>query len=425
MRIKNNYNPLFFNHKINYNLSQKFLYNLYKIFKFIINNKIKIIIFLTFILIIYKFSFYYKKKSKISREIYNLIKKINNYIIICKNGKLLEKIKIFSLNPKVSVVISLFNSAKTIKSSIRSIQNQNMREVEIILVDDFSNDNSLEIIEELRKEDSRIKIIKNFENKGALFSKSIGALNARGEYLFFLDSDDLFINRNILNLCYNEAKKNIDIIEFSGVASNTELLDINKFPKIPYYLRFKKINEIIIQPELSNFIYQKENEQIIKLIDGYIWGKCIKSKILRKVVEYLGDLIYKEKVNYGDDRIINFVLFKFANSFKFIEEFGLIYYENNPFSISNSLTNISRCQDELINIMSIFNITKNTNDINIVIYELNFRWEWIIIPGLNKENKEYANNLLIQIINTKSISENEKIKIKLFLNQINNYSFFN
>ena len=168
MRIKNNYNPLFFNHKINYNLSQKFLYNLYKIFKFIINNKIKIIIFLTFILIIYKFSFYYKKKSKISREIYNLI--------ICKNGKLLEKIKIFSLNPKVSVVISLFNSAKTIKSSIRSIQNQNMREVEIILVDDFSNDNSLEIIEELRKEDSRIKIIKNFENKGALFSKSIGAL---------------------------------------------------------------------------------------------------------------------------------------------------------------------------------------------------------------------------------------------------------
>ena len=68
-----------------------------------------------------------------------------------------------------------------------------MSEVEIILVDDFSTDNTLEIIEELRKEDSRIKIIKNAENKGALFSKSIGALNAKGKYLFFLDSDDLFI----------------------------------------------------------------------------------------------------------------------------------------------------------------------------------------------------------------------------------------
>ena len=113
----------------------------------------------------------------------------------------------------------------------------------------------------------------------------------------------------------------------------------------------------------------------------------------------MGDWIYKEKVNYGDDRIINFVLFKIAYSFKFIEEFGLIYYENNAFSISNSLTNISRCHDELINIMSIFNITKNTNDISIVIYELNFRWDWIIIPGLNKKNKEYAKNLLIQIIN--------------------------
>jgi len=414
MRIKNNYNPLFFNRKIYYYSFQEF-------FKFIIKNKIKLIILLNFFLIIYKFSYYYKKKSRITKEIYNLFKKINNYIIICKKGKLLEEIKIFSFKPKVSVVISLYNSGKTIKSSIRSIQNQNMNEVEIILVDDFSTDNTLEIIDELRKEDSRIKIIKNTENKGALFSKSVGALNARGKYLFFLDSDDLFINKNILNLCYNEAEKNIDIIEFSGVASSTDFLDIKQFPKIPYYLRFKKNNEIIIQPELSNFIYQKENDQITKLIDGYIWGKCIKTKIFRKVLEYLGDWIYKEKVNYGDDRIINFVLFKIAYSFKYIEEFGLIYYEKNPFSISNSLTNISRCHDELINIMSIFNITKNTNDINIVIYELNFRWEWIIIPGLNEENKKYAKNLLIQIINTKHISKNEKIKIKLFLKQLNTF----
>ena len=424
MKINNNYNPLFSNKKINYNFFLKLLYNLIRIFKFIIKNKIKIIIILNFFLIIYKSSFYYKKKSKISREIYNLIKKINNYIIICKNGKLLKKINIYSLNPKVSVIISSYNSAKTIKSSIRSIENQNMSEVEIILVDDFSTDNTLEIIEELRKEDSRIKIIKNAENKGALFSKSIGALNAKGKYLFFLDSDDLFINKNILNICYNEAEKNIDIIEFSGVTSSTEILDINQIPKIPYYLRFKNNNEIIVQPELSNFIYQKENDEIIKLIDGYIWGKCIKTKIIRKVLEYLGDWIYKEKVNYGDDRIINFVLFKIAYSFKFIEEFGLIYYENNAFSISNSLTNISRCHDELINIMSIFNITKNTNDISIVIYELNFRWDWIIIPGLNKKNKEYAKKLLIQIINTKLLSKNEKIKIKLFLKELNNYTFF-
>ena len=225
-------------------------------------NKIKLMILF---FIIYKISFYYKKNSKITREIYNLIKNINKYIITCKNGQLIEGIKEVYSNPKVSIVIALFNSSKTIKSAIRSIQNQNMSEIEIILVDDFSTDDTIEVIEELRKEDPRIKIIKNSENKGALFSKSIGGLNARGKYLFFLDSDDLYINRNILNLCYNEAENNIDIIEFSGVVSSTEILSINNLPIVPYYLRFKKNNEVINQPELSNFIYQKENNQIIKL----------------------------------------------------------------------------------------------------------------------------------------------------------------
>ena len=376
---------------------------------------------------IYLISFYYKKRPRIPKEIHNLIKNINKYIILCKKGQLLEEIKKVSLNPKVTIVIPIFNSSKTIKSSIRSIQNQNIREIEIILVDDFSTDDTLQIIEELKNEDSRIKIIKNVENKGALFTKSIGALNARGKYLFFLDSDDLFINKNILNLCYNEAERNIDIIEFSGVASSTEILDLSQFPRIPYYLRFKNNNEIITQPELSNFIYQKENNQIIKLIDGYIWGKCIKTQIYRKTLKLLGDWIFKEKVNYGDDRIVNFMLFKTANSFKFIDEFGLIYYENNPFSISNSLTNISKCHDELININSIFNITKNTYDINIVIYEITFRWGWIIIPGLNKQNKKFAKELFNQIINAKYISKNDTIKIKFFLKELNkesNYSFF-
>ena len=84
-------------------------------------------------------------------------------------------------------------------------------------------------------------------------------------------------------------------------------------------------------------------------------------------------------------------------------------------SISHSLTNISRCHDELINIMSIFNITKNTYEINIVIYELRFRWDWIIIPGLNRQNKEYAQKLLNQIINSKFISKNDTIIINFFL----------
>ena len=69
-----------------------------------------------------------------------------------------------------------------------------MGDIEILLIDDFSSDNSLIKIEQLQKEDNRIKIIKNNKNKGALFSRSLGVLKAKGLYIMALDSDDLFIN---------------------------------------------------------------------------------------------------------------------------------------------------------------------------------------------------------------------------------------
>ncbi len=139
-----------------------------------------------------------------------------------------------------------------------------MSDLEIITVEDCSTDNSLQKIEELKNEDERIKIIKNHKNKGALYSKSIGALNAKGKYIVALDSDDLFINEDLFNICYNHTLENIDIIEFSGFFSDSILLKKNKFPIIPYYLIFKEINQLITQPELSTYIYQKENNTIIR-----------------------------------------------------------------------------------------------------------------------------------------------------------------
>ena len=377
----------------------------------------KIIISFMFLFISYKFYYIKNNNIKISKSTFQLIKKINEFIIICRKGILINGIKKSSSNIKVTVVITLFNNAKSIKIAIRSIQNQKMPDFEIITVEDCSTDNSLQILEELKNEDERIKIIKNKKNKGALYSKSIGALKAKGEYIVALDSDDLFINEDLFNICYRHAQENIDIIEFSGFYSDSILLKKNKFPLIPYYLIFKKNNELIKQPELSSYIYQKKNNTIVRLIDGFICAKFIKSNIYKKAIQYLGDLIFNEKINYGEDRIVNFVLFKIANSFKFIEEYGFIYY-NNPSSITNSLNNITKCHDELINIMKIFNITKNSSESQIVIYELNYRWNFTILPGLNEENKNYARNIMIQILNSKYITETDKKKINLLLDTI-------
>ena len=266
---------------------------------------IKSVIFIVFIFIIYANSFK-EKKIKITKQTYNLIKKINEYIIICKRGILLEGIKKSSNNVIATIVIPSYNTEKTIKRAIRSIQNQKISDIEIIVVEDCSFDKSLELLKQLQKEDPRIKILANKTNKGALYTKSIGILNSSGKYLLLLDSDDLFINENIINICHKQAEKGIDIIEFSGFQCNQETLEKNKNPIVPYYLRFKNNNEIIIQPKLSNFIYEQKNNTIIRLIDGFLCAKFIKNEIFQKTLKFLGDWIYLEKVNYGDDRIIIF-----------------------------------------------------------------------------------------------------------------------
>ena len=120
----------------------------------------------------------------------NIIRKINQYIIICKKSKIINKRNNIFLQNKITATIIIYNAEKTIVNSIRSIQNQNMEQIQILLVDDYSLDNSLKIIQKLQEDDNRINIIKNKNNKGSLFSRSIAALYAKGKYIMALDSDD-------------------------------------------------------------------------------------------------------------------------------------------------------------------------------------------------------------------------------------------
>ena len=276
------------------------------------------------------------------------LRKINKYIIICQRNELINGIQHSFLEPKITSIIIIYNAEKSISTAIRSIQNQNMTDIEILLIDDCSLDKSLKIIEKFQKEDKRIKIIKNKKNKGALFSRSLGALKSKGKYIMALDSDDLFINPNIFNICYKEAENNeLDIVEFSGFQVKNKILRLNnELPKIAFYLRYKTNNLLLKQPDLFNFLYQKNKTRIIRLVDGYIWGKCIRKKIYIKTLNILGKNIYNQYINFGEDRIVNFVLFKTANSFKFIEEYGIIYIYN-PFSIFHSYNKELITHDEI------------------------------------------------------------------------------
>ena len=381
---------------------------------YLFKNFLFILCIILFLLFLISKNLNINKGNYKAQKVVQDLEQINKWINICKKKKLIRGILKSSERPKITALITIFNSNKYINTAIKSVQNQLFADVEILLVDDCSTDKSLSIIRNLKYEDKRIKIIQNKKNRGALYSKSIGILKARGKYIMILDSDDLFANENIFNICFNQiTQNNIDIIEFSGYNLNLENFKLNKTPSIPFYLRYKHNNEFILQPELSSYIYKKLGKIKYKLIDGFLWGKCIKSAIFQMALKIVDIYIYHQKINYGDDRIINFILFKVANSFKFINEYGIIYNYNKD-SITHKKKYINTCHDELINIMSIYNYTKNTRESEIAAFEIIHRWKNIIFPGLNLNNLKYLINLMEKILLNKYICLQKKRRILYF-----------
>jgi len=106
------------------------------------------------------------------------------------------------------VIIPIYNAEKYLHYSLRSVQNQKMKDIEIIIIDDNSNDNSNQIIHKFMKDDKRIKLIENKISRQILFSKSIGALNSRGKYIIEMDQDDMFIRDDAFDIIYNESENN-------------------------------------------------------------------------------------------------------------------------------------------------------------------------------------------------------------------------
>lgn len=97
-----------------------------------------------------------------------------------------------NIRPLVTIITPLFNAEKFITQTLESVQNQSYSNWEHLLVDDASQDNSAEIVQEQLAKDSRIQLIKLPENKGAAFCRNHATQLAQGNYIAFLDSDDLW-----------------------------------------------------------------------------------------------------------------------------------------------------------------------------------------------------------------------------------------
>lgn len=135
------------------------------------------------------------------------------------------------LNPKVSVIVSVYNTEKYLFKCLMSLIQQTLREIEIIIVDDGSTDSSPSIISEFEKEDSRIKVITQ-ENKLQGAARNNGTKIAIGEYIGFVDSDD-WVDLDYFEKLYITAKKYDSDIALAtnvrvGNGKTKKRLDINQ-----------------------------------------------------------------------------------------------------------------------------------------------------------------------------------------------------
>ena len=136
-------------------------------------------------------------------------------------------------NIKVSVIIPIYNVEKYLKKCLDSVIHQTLNEIEIICIDDCSTDDSLLIIEEYAKIDSRLKIIKNNVNKGVSASRNLGIQESKGEYIAFLDSDD-FIDETAYEKAFNIAHKlDLDCLLFKSKVLDNRTGEISD--KTPYF----------------------------------------------------------------------------------------------------------------------------------------------------------------------------------------------
>ena len=221
------------------------------------------------------------------------LKKYLDYMDKAKLGIFLNKKNLIkSENPKISVVISIYNREDYVNSTIRSVQNQNLSEIEIIIIDDFSKDNTTKYVKEMQKIDPRIVIYKNKKNMGTLYSKSIGVLKAKGEYIYSLDSDDMMCEENYLSSIYEEAiKENYDYIQCDAI-----------------YL-----------DEVKKIIYKRTPNWVV------LWSKLIKTKSYQRAIYKLGKDVLTNKVVVLDDDVIAIHLFLYAKKKK-LDKIGVCHF---------------------------------------------------------------------------------------------------
>jgi glycosyltransferase involved in cell wall biosynthesis len=126
--------------------------------------------------------------------------------------------KVFKTTPLVSVIIPVFNRASVVAGAVHSALRQSFQDLEVIVVDDGSQDASTRSLREIAESDSRVRLLRHEQNRGAQAARNTGARAARGKWLAFLDSDDTWMVTSVEARLDVAKMHNVQVVYSAGLA---------------------------------------------------------------------------------------------------------------------------------------------------------------------------------------------------------------
>lgn len=228
----------------------------------------------------------------------------------------------------ISIIVPVYNTENYLEKCLYSLVNQTYKNIEIIIVDDGSPDNSMNIIQKFVLADNRVKVISQ-KNQGLSGARNTGMNNTNGDYIMFIDSDD-WIEIDTCEKAINASEKyNADVVFWSYIKefSNSQK-DNYLFDKTEIIWSEKNINQLsrrmvgLVGDELAN------PQSIDNLVTA--WGKLYKKSVI-------GDVRFTDtKIIGTEDALFNIEVFLGINSAVYIPDLLSHYRKDNESSLTHN-----------------------------------------------------------------------------------------
>ncbi len=248
-------------------------------------------------------------------NLYRILQHANNEIVLESNT---DSVKMDSI--LISVIVPVFNCEKYLNNCIKSIQNQKHSKLEIIIIDDGSNDSSPKICDELKKKDSRIKVIHQ-ENAGLSAARNSGIKASTGDYIAFVDSDD-YVHSEFLSTLLNDSflyGSDVAICKFHKTSKNNGI--------IPDKIIELKDTSILTRELAIESLIESDSVNMI-----VAWNKLYRREIFDNILFPVG--------KYCEDNYVAYEVFAKANKVTYNEQ-PLYYYYQNLNSITHQRDDLS------------------------------------------------------------------------------------